>query len=227
MKKRLVLSLVCVLSLFLHVSLAEAVGVGLYSSFGKGSADWEDPGSFSNYRTFETDSDHRAFGLVMDTRLAGDRLFNYHLTLGYDTFTMQDFLLVPYDLSGTPTTPLQQDLKMKGFVWSHAFGFGAQLSPHTRLWLGPELRFQWAEGKPAPGVDVDLFGVGFGPTVGFNMNFRNRFSLVLKTGYQMITYDADIKGNTGTTTSVSRDYDLDEKLFYVNLEFLVRSIGDR
>jgi hypothetical protein len=154
-------------------------------------------------------------------------LFNYHLSIGYDSFIVKDFLLVPYDYSGTPILPLQTDLRMKGFVVSHAFGFGAPLTPHTRLWFGPELRFERVKGKPSPGVDVDLLGVGIGPTLGFNINFRNRFSIVIKTGYQLMTYDADVTGNIDTMSNISRDYDIDEKLFYVNLEFFARSIGDR
>lgn len=227
--KKLILPLLLVLSFFLHASPAHAVGIGLYGSFGKGTADWYEPASFYSgpYQTFNTDSNHKAFGLAMDTHLGGSRLFNYHLSLGYDTFTMKDFLIVPYNYSGTPTEPLQTDLKMKGFVLSHAFGFGGQLTPHSRLWLGPELRFQWAKGKPVPGVDVEMFGVGIGPAVGFNMNFRNRFSVVIKTGYQFISYDADVNGNLDATTSLSRNYDPDEKLFYVNLEFFVRSLSDR
>lgn len=224
--KRFLPVVVILLSLIFSASSVHAVGMGFYGSAGSGSSDWDAPGTtFSAYDSFNTDNTHKAFGLALDTRLAGDKLFNYHLNLGYDTFKVKDFLLIPNITSTLPV--MQSDLTMKGMVWSHSFGFGGELIPGTRLWLGPELRFQWAKGKPTPTVDVEMFGVGFGPAIGFNMNVGHRFTVVIKGGYSLIRYDADINGSLSPGNSVSRNLDVEEKLTYINLEFFVRSLSDR
>ncbi len=225
MKRVLLPVLFLILFLVAGASTAQAVGFGFYGSLGKGSSDWDSSNSApSNYDFFSSDVQHRTFGISLDTRLSGEDLFNYHMSLGYDTFQMKDFLLVPYPATGSP---VQTNLTMRGFVMSHAFGFGGELTQHTRFWMGPEIRFAWASGKPVPGVDVDMFGVGIGPAIGFNMNFSKRFSAVIKAGYQIIRYDADVKGSASTTITGTRNYDVDEKLLYVNLEFFIRSLGDR
>jgi len=214
--------LLVLLSLLLPAARANAAGVGFYATSGLGSADWTDSYS-SGYSKFSTDTERKGLGISMDTHLSGRHFFNYHFDFGYETNTIKNFVTLPY--TGPAVT---SSLDLKGFSMSHAFGFGGKLGAHNRIWLGPEIRAQWGKGSPAgaPNVDVRSFGFGIGPAVGIDLNFRNGNTIIIKTGYQIMTHTADVDGYV-SGMSVSESYDVDERFFYINLEFLFRSPGDR
>ncbi len=244
MKIRKVSLILVLMLLMLSSSVVHAAGVGFYVSAGAGTADWDSASDYYNYytdnsyltnRQFKGDTSHLSAGLSFDTHLGGDGLFNYHLNVGYERFTTKDLIVqaeFSSDLSMFTTTapdPIKSDADLRGFVMSHAFGFGGELAPGTRLWLGPEVRLQWAKGSPdkAPDVDVKMFGVGIGPAVGFNLNFKGGLTMVFKAGYQFMTLAADVDGYTPARDYVNQSFDVDEKFFYFNLELLARTSRDR
>lgn len=223
MKKILLFSFFFAMICTCSFSTADAAGVGLYGSLGAGTADWDDDGYSSSYSNFSTDTDHKAAGFVVDTNLAGDDLFNYHLNLGYETFDITDFRIAPTSFS----PGIVSDLQMKGIVMTHAFGFGATVAPGTRFWMGPELRLQWAKGTPekAQDVDVKMFGFGIGAAAGLNFNLP-KVTIGLKAGYDLVIYNGDVEGHV-SAASLSESYEVDARIFYVNLEFLFRSRWDK
>ncbi len=235
MKIQKVLVVLVFMLALLSSPAAHAAGVGFYVSGASGKANWDSDDFFwnSTFPRFKGDTNHLAFGLAFDTNLAGDRLFNYHLNLGYERFTTKG-VIVQAEFSSDPlvtTTPdpIKSDADLRGFVMSHTFGFGGELAPGTRLWMGPEVRLQWAKGSPdgAPDVDIKMFGVGIGPAIGFNMNFKGGITMVLKAGYQFMTLGADVDGITPLRDNVSQSFDVDEKFFYINFELLARTSRDR
>jgi hypothetical protein len=222
--KRLYLSTVIITMIFVFsVSTAHAVGFGFYGSGGKGTAEWDDDDS-SLPPKFTTDSEHRAFGITLDTGLSGRRFFNYHLNIGRETFMSKNFLA--RDGGSTLATG---DLELEGMIVSHTFGFGGELSDNVRMWLGPEIRWHFVEGTldNAPDFQVEGAGFGFGPSMGLNFNFPSGLTLMIKAGYIMSNYSLDGEGSTNGINYIYTDFDVDEKFTYVNFEILFRSPGDR
>lgn len=179
-----------------------ATGFGFYGSTGSGSGDW----SFDNNLDVDVDTAHTGAGFVLDTAVAQDKLFNYQLNLGYDKFKI--------DSSGTELVDLS------GLMISNAFGFGIVRAPGFRMWIGPEIRVAWPSGSSS-GLDYDLFGLGFGPALGFNFNLPGSMTIALKAGYQTINYAGKADG-----PATWYDVDIEEKMAYLNIGFMFRSFGD-
>jgi len=190
---------------------AHAAGAGLYGSLGGGTADW----SPDTGHGFRKSVEHQSFGFALDTAPASDDVFNYNLNLGYEEFT-------------NTNNNAWGKANLTGVLFSNCFGFGGKLSSNTRLWFGPELRFEWVDGKPSSANDftIRLFGAGFGPVIGLNVNTGTHFTFVLKTGFQAMHYYGYGRGkfshitNTTSATSEKYDYGTSEKLYYVTFEIL-------
>ncbi len=211
----------CTMILIFSASRSDAAGLGLYGSFGRGSADWKDEYTFSK---FSTDTQHKAFGITFDSNLSSDRIFNYHLEIGRDKFTTKNF--IARNQTGTPL--VTSDIDLAGMIMSHAFGFGGQVSDNVRMWLGPEIRFYRVKGAPSKAADFDLdgSGLGVGPSLGMNVNLSSGLTIMLKAGYSITRYSLDGAGYINNTYS-SNYYDVDEWFTYLNLEFLFRTRGER
>jgi hypothetical protein len=212
-KMKIIISFFMALTVVCFVGLSDAcaAGIGLYGSLGGGTADWS-PDSGNDFRK---SARHQSFGFALDTAPVSDNFFNYNLNLGYEQFTnTNDKAWGKADLTG--------------LLFSSCFGFGGKLTRDTRLWLGPELRLEWVDGKPdgAPNFTVRLFGIGFGPVIGLNVKAGDHFTFVVKTGYQAMHYYGYGRGpfshisNTVSSSSNRYDYGISEKLYYVTLEIL-------
>jgi len=222
MKTITVFLLALSVSVVLGASNAHAAGFGFYGSYGAGTADWTVDSSYSNSTDFSKRTNHLGAGLVMDTAPARDKLFNYQLNIGYDRFSNNN---------GSAWGPVD----FEGVLISNNFGFGGMISPTTRLWFGPELRVELANGSPSSysNFKIRLFGIGIGPVLGVNFNTGEKQTFAVKAGYQYLHYTGEGNGgyshenNAATGYSKSYDYDVIEKLVYINLEFLFRTSGDR
>jgi hypothetical protein len=106
---------------------------------------------------------------------------------------------------------------------------GAGMLPETGL----ELRIEWLEGTPSNFSDfkIHLFGFGFGPVFGLNINVGEDLTGVIKVGYQNMQYHGYGRGRYDQTTdsaiisSNDYDYDIRKKLVYVTFELLARTAG--
>jgi hypothetical protein len=220
--KRVLFTVLLVVICACGSSQAHAAGFGLYGSVGGGSADWTVDDWSSTDLDFTKDTGHVNFGMMMDTAPARDKLFNYQLSIGYDRFR---------NTNGEAWGAAD----FEGFVISNCFGFGALVSPTIRFWMGPELRVTWLDGHPDQYKDykIDLFGFGFGPVMGLNINFGDAQTLALKVGYQIMNYVGEGEGefdhatNSASLYSNSYDYDIKEKMVYFTVGFMFRSTGDR
>jgi hypothetical protein len=196
---------------------ANAAGLGVYGTYSGGKSDWTpDEG-----RSFKKDSNHLGGGLAFDSAPATDGLFNYQLNIGYDRFENRN-------------SKAWGRADFEGVVVSNSFCFGGRLTPSTRLWLGPEIRLEWADGKPDeyPDYKIRMFGIGFGPVLGLNINAGDKFTFVIKTGYQYISYQAYGDGfyshtTNHSTTTHGDDYDINEKMLYVTISCLFRTSDER
>ncbi len=156
-----------------------ATGVGFYGGASLGRQFWEKK------------SGHEwsaGGGLVVDTAVARDKLFNYRFTLGCDqengfqyidkpvpyTFRLMTMNSGPTTLTMDQTRSLfyksKQQIKPLSIKMSHAFGFGVLRTQIVRLWLGPELSVSGMIDKT---FNVKrLWGIrgGLGLILGLNIN---------------------------------------------------------
>jgi len=215
------ISILCFLLALLCTAMvhdANAAGLGIYGSVGGGRADW----SPDYEKTYGANTGRLDFGMALDTAPARDNLFNYNLTVGYGIFRNRS--------SGG-----WGNADFEGMIISNSFGFGTLVTPKIRIWVGPEITVVWADGSPDDysNYKINLFGVGKGLVLGVNFNNHEKYTTVVKMGFQVFDYVGEGNGyfshatNRGTNTYRTYDYDVNEKMVTLTLEFLFRTSGDR
>jgi hypothetical protein len=231
MMRRFVVSIVCLAAVFAFaVSDASAFGLGVYHGMGWGSG--EQTIDFDNdYEyTYEGKTDHWGAGLVFDTAVAKNRLINYRLKIGYESlnFDVDDAF---YKVGGRTvhinTDDYSRELEMDGIMMEHAFGFGVIRGKRVRLWLGPEVRFAYLGGRPKVGGDLqedeefEMYGFGFGPVVGLNLNLGSMVTLAWDTGFHYTLYFGEYTDSDGDNEETA-DYDEKVSEFFANFSLIFR-----
>ena len=127
---------------------AAAVGVGVDFNAGYGDTDWVEDDWSSTPRRFSSDDSMMGIGYFFDTAPAGDSLFNYRFSFGWEK---NEFDLDDGDAMET-----------KGWYMTHDFGFGLVRTKNLRIWTGPEIkRVQYkGELRSNKAINIDLDGVG-------------------------------------------------------------------
>ena len=199
---------------FFPLPEAMAVGLGWYWGGAGGSATWDydyDYGSrHYSGRGFDTTPLHFGTGIVFDTAVAKDTLLNYRLNLGYERW--ED------DVKDSNTK-----YQMDSAVLRNTLGFGVLRTKMLRLWLGPQFSLSYAQGNPESdsNFDIKLFGVGFGPAVGLNLNLGKVVTLAFTFGGRYTWYTG-----TGDRESYYYNYDYDYKINefvgFINMALLFR-----
>ena len=140
---RFLFAAVMVLSLNLISTQLMANGIGFYVTGTKRNVEWV-------YLTPETDSDISGIGLgiVFDSNVAYDMLFNNRIQAGYSSG------IAKYENSR------YSDIKYSDFHFYHSFGFGIVREENIRFWIGP------------------LGSVEFGIMPPISTQYRSRFSLL-------------------------------------------------
>jgi len=180
----------------------------------QGSETWED-----NYFITQHDGDRdiKSFGLVLDTNIAKDSLFNYRLTIAReDNETSNDI-----------------GVNLEGIAFTHDFGFAVFRSPVVKLWLGPQLKFGFYDTvrKDNTGFNTDggAIGWGFGPVIGINVHLPKVVTFSASFAYHLAGFyagDYDLDNNDGSTIGNS-DIDVDYSgSTYLNLSLLFRFGAD-
>jgi hypothetical protein len=143
-------------------SNAQAIGLGLYGSYGAGSETWE---GVDTKHSFNKDTTRTGVGFVLATAVAKDSLFNYQLNLGYHQYEFKP-----------------DGFKLTGYSMAHDFGFGVVRTQDVKLWLGPELKIDYGSGSQS---SIDYYNVefGIGPALGVNLHLGDFVTLALKGGY--------------------------------------------
>lgn len=213
--KRVLFTMAAALFVSLYSAMpAAAAGFGLVATTGSNDIEWTTDWTPSS---FTTDAKHAGYGIVFDTNVARERMFNYRFEFTKAEAEFKNF-------TGTGRT-----MEIDGFAMNHTFGFGTQLSPALRFWLGPEIRLTWMDGALVGNsrADLDLFGFGYGAAMGLNINFPGQLTLALKAGYSMMNYVGEGDYWVGGTTYSWTDFDGDEDHAYFTFALIIRSPGDR
>jgi hypothetical protein len=137
----------CVLALLVAAESAYPLGLGAYGFVRKG----RDAAHLSTF----------SYGLLLDTALARDSLFNFRYQVGFGT-TMQN-----EDMFGS-------------------FGFGLVRTPYLRFWLGPQLGMSFKQRDTFP---MPTFGAVLGLNVNFLEHYT--FSVDGGYRWMMIFHDND------------------------------------
>ncbi|MFA5515703.1 MAG: hypothetical protein WDA20_05390 [Desulfuromonadales bacterium] len=178
-----------------------ATGFGFYGTLGQGEIKYENDEVYSwagdADGSSRDDTDLLGVGMVFDTAVARDRVFNYRLHLGYEKLKMD--------------TDAQKDEfdRLEYVVIDQDFGFALYGSAYSRIWFGPELRIFFSH---------DEFGMGIGPVLGVNLHTGRKITTALKVGFLFSDFASD--------DFFSRDYERESHAF-LNLAILFRSAGDR
>jgi len=161
------------------VAAALAGGLGVYGSYDivVGSVGWFDGTSdFTRTKIVQ-------LGLLFDTSVAKDRLFNYRLQLGLDLSTASYF-----DTSLAQTVTM--DIWQINFI--NSFGFAIVREEALRVWFGPQLGIGLGfepsfsnssyYGTMSNFFEFDLFA---GVVLGINVNLGDSLSLCADAGLRL------------------------------------------
>ncbi len=199
MKRIIYASVVLLILLGFGPADAMALGLGFYgqAAGGKGEFEYEDYGT-----EFDVDTSHGGIGIVLDTNVSQNRLFNYRLNIGFENFDLE-------------AEDGGETLELDSFVIDQDFGFGFA-TQNMRVWAGPEIRISWSEGD-LNSWDYKLFGFGLGPVAGINFNFGNNITLGLKGGILGLGYAGEAESN-----GVSYDTEANESIVFINAALIFR-----
>ena len=172
------------LLVFLTTTNASATGYGAYFEYGR-VFDGELTnacGPCSQNRLgldLDYSEDHYGLGLVLDTAVAKDQLFNYRVDLGYERVEAN---YEGFTYRYSPSTRQHGD----GISLDNAFGFGIIRNSKMRLWIGPAIRLSMDFFSSGFSSDYYDFGVGGGPEIGLNVHADDRISIGMTAGYQIL-----------------------------------------
>ncbi|MCU0847579.1 MAG: hypothetical protein MUD12_06795 [Spirochaetes bacterium] len=140
--------------LFTAIDCMAAPGFGAYVNGGGGM-------NFQKYGIHNIGG-----GLLFDTNVSGDRLFNYRLNIGVDRWH-EEFMISEYKFFEKPVNTKSIDYPRLHI--NNSFGFGLIKEKDYRLWLGPQIGFGFGFSKR-----FRLFTGSIGPVLGFNYNLSDR-----------------------------------------------------
>jgi len=211
MKKTVFIAMAFIIMMFGAAS-AHASGLGFYVSGGSGDSDI-DSGYYwwSIANSSSSDIETGSVGLVFDTNLSEDALFNYRLELGKGTYTWKKF-------------PAGKEHKFDQTVMTHDFGFGLLRTEAIRLWLGPEIRISKINDEVG-GYDLDMMGFGVGLALGLNINVVDPVTIAIKASFLNQTMNGDVANDPGTGL-ISEDISTDDNITMVTAALIFR-FGER
>lgn len=155
--------------LFLHPLKSFALGIGPFTSFGIGHSTYEN-GIYDDTKEFDLFAMRYTFGLVMDTAVAMDKVFNYRMYLGYGFGDIE----VKKESTDTRYHHIY-DLSMY-----NDFGFGIIKTQYIRFWLGPQFGIRYSNE-----TNVDRyweFGMAVGLVMGININIEEVITIFFDGG---------------------------------------------
>lgn len=176
---------------------AEAGGIGGSFSYNRSGAELEDVDDV--WADLDTETDSVGLGVVFDSNLAQDRLFNYRLNASLE-FVDQE----------VGQAGLENQVQGTSFSFDQTFGFGFIRTPDVRVFVGPSLHLGIG------GIDDHIrvqgnrfsyeqttFTAGLGPELGINYHVGRHLtfstSAFVRYGFQVQGFDDffDDRGSDG------------------------------
>ena len=196
---------------------AAAIGLGGYFEYRRGWGEYDSLISCIGSSCFTLpvsgDWDRSTYGggFLLDTNVAGNRVFNYRLSIGY--------------VGTEETSRLTGTTDLDGLLINNTFGFGVLRTSKVRLFLGPMigLGFQLPDRTPLfdiTGYDFVDLNFGAGAQIGLNFHISDSFSLSVAPAYEYMGLFR-FYANPDTTLVGG------EHVVSINLGFMWRSPGDQ
>lgn len=184
MDKKLMLFILAGVLVMTAASDAMAVGIGVYGTIGGGKMQHD-------YSTNEMIAPARSTdfaiggGIILDTNLASNKLFNYRLKIGGEKYTCSR----------------ESDIDMARVHVDNIFGFGIVRMKQIRWWIGPQVGGFYATNLDEKGYKPYLcmeFPFGFigrlkelkyggfdiGAATGLNINLGKYFTIGIEGGFK-------------------------------------------
>ena len=159
--------------MILTTRIAGATGVGLSVSGGLSEITLKRSFSDGSSASYSLTEYLAGAGIVIDTAVAADRLFNYRCNLTYHN-------------SFTRDVSIFSSQSYHRLLWINSFGFGFYRTDSVRIWAGPQvgLSYDFAYNARGAGSGVDdPFMMGYlGVVLGFNFHAGDRFTFSLDLG---------------------------------------------
>ena len=179
---------ICFIALTCLSFNANATGYGFYTTaLHSGNADWSNGNS-----TSDTGYDRREFGLMLDTAVAEDKLYNYRLQVAY----------VEASYDGAEFT---------GSTITNTFGFGLVRNTDMRIWIGPQIGHKRTDNK----FSQSISGFEYGAAVGINYHINPTLSFTGESGIRYGNSYAYDKQDVNTDQ-------VGESAFFINIGLLYR-----
>lgn len=178
-------------------SSADAGGFGGSLAYGRSQSKLDDVDDV--WADLHTEADEVAIGLVFDTNLARDRLFNYRLNASL-AFVDEE----------VGQAGIENQVQGTNVSLDQTFGFGFIRTPEVRVFLGPSLHL--GIGRIDDHIRVSGFRenyertsltAGLGPELGFNYNVGRHLTLstsaYVRYGFQVQAFQKlfDDRGSDG------------------------------
>jgi hypothetical protein len=189
-------------------SNAQAFGIGGYFEYGNVDGEIE----LLVGDDVDFDADQYGVGVVFDSNLARDSLFNYRGTFGYrrSEHTFETFLG-------------DVEVDAEGFEMNHLFGFGVVRTKHMRVFIGPASRFGFDDFDAGSGVDLVNIDLGVGPEIGMNVHLSRHLTVSPWIAYQF-HYLVQVVDVNGVGDDVGDGY---EHVVKAGISILFRSGSDQ
>ena len=174
---------------FLAMPMAlQASGMGIYVpySFGDKSSLTDDGNDF--------DVEYKGtagFGLLYDSNLGKDTLYNYRLGLEYLTPSTHKTSNDYGDFE------CQSECDFSRFNIVNTFGFGVFRTEMLRIWIGPRLNIAYMWDSGPHGYQEAAFEFGIAPAAGINVNIGPVVSLGFDLDYRFASIFGGYTGDDG------------------------------
>jgi hypothetical protein len=188
-------------AVMLFAKSAMAVGLGAYGTGGVNISSWT-YASGGSKESFKTNDFIYGGGLVIDSAVAKDMLFNYRFTAGYEQYVSQD------KSSGYLSDPIHR------VSMSHTFGFGVLRNQNLRLWIGPRIGMHYLRFRSyytgyllflsgdiiffRDKREIDALGVDLLFALGLNINIGDYTTVFFDIGCGLIA-NFNLRGNEDAT----------------------------
>jgi len=232
MDKKLFLLVIAFVFVAALATRAMAMGIGVYGTVGGGKMNHD-------YSTGEliapsSSSDFGGgAGVIFDTNLASDKLFNYRAKFGAEKYTVSR----------------ETDIDMARVHFDNIFGFGIVRTKMLRWWIGPQVggfyaintgeegyRLWFTKGLPfllvSPFIarlkELKYGGFDIGAATGLNINLGTNFTIGVETGFKY-----DFAWGTQKRSSLLGIYNINDDMtingweLYGEISFLFRFAGDK
>jgi len=199
--KKLALALLLSVPMMVHAS-----GMGFYIPVSVGDTSnltVSEDGLYADYDMTQNYASTAGIGLVFDSNIGKDKLFNYRVALEYQSTTVDST-----EAAGSTEDCNTYHCEKIRLNFVQTFGFGVLRTETVRLWVGPRINMAWNSRSDSTDIGSGYtfteseyaLELGIAPAVGINVNLGRLVSLGADLDYRYAIASGawDDFGSSGT-----------------------------